>query len=404
MNEAGVPDEHRGSSNLESDNTHEPSASRDYFDIQHLKTDIRRRSVRGGAFTLTSQLGRAALHLASTAILARLLTPGDFGLVAMATALTAFLYLFREMGLSTATVQRAEVNHGQISTLFWINLGMGALMGVVLIALARPIAWFYQRPDLTNVVLVLALALPLGALAVQHRALLQRQMRFGVLGAIELTSVMTGTVAAIALALSGAGYWSLVAMPLATELVSSVGTWIACGWRPGLPRRGSGVRAMLGFGGNLAAFNLVNYLARNLDNILIGKFLGPGPLGQYSRAYGLLMMPLRQVNAPLGAVAVPALSRLADSPERYQRGYCDVLQKTQMLLLPGIAFLMVCADWVIFLVLGPQWRDAAAIFAFLGLAGITQPLTNTTGWLFITQGRSCEKLRCGFLGACISIA
>lgn len=352
---------------------------------------------------MTAQVLRLGLGLASTAVLARLLAPDDFGLAAMATAVVGFVLLFREMGLSTATVQSSDVSHAQVSTLFWINVAIGWALAGLLVALAYPISLFFGAPELTGMVLVLSLGAPLGALAVQHRALLQRQMKFGMLAIIDTSSLVAGIGVAIVLALEGARYWALVVSPVVTQLASAAASWIACRWRPSLPQRGAGVRPMLGFGANLVGFNIVNYLGRNLDNVLIGRFLGAGPLGLYSRAYSLLLLPLRQVNAPLAAVAVPAFSRLADVPERYRRGYCDLVEKMLMITMPFIAFLIICADWVILVVLGPQWVGAARIYAYLGIAGIVQPLVSAVGWLFITQGRTREMFRWGLIGCGISI-
>jgi O-antigen/teichoic acid export membrane protein len=377
--------------------------SSNYFDVTHLRADLRGRAARGGVVTIVSQGGRMALQVLSTMVLARLLAPQEFGFFAMATAVTGFVTLFQEMGLSAATVQTQEVSHGQISVLFWINVTMGLLVSLVMFLLAGPIAWFYGEPGLVKLVRVLALGPLVGGLSVQHSALLQRQMKFGTRAAISLTAALSGVVSAIVLAWLGAGYWALAAMSLTEECVSTAGRWWACRWHPGLPRRGTRVRGMVAFGSNLVGFNVVNYGARNLDNVLIGRFAGAGALGLYSRAYGLLMMPLAQVNAPVAGVAVPALSRLVDTPQRYRRAYCSLVEKIQMVSVPAISFLVVCADWVVVLFLGPRWHNAATIYALLALAGIVQPLANTTGWLFVTQGRTLEMFRWGLIGGGLAI-
>jgi O-antigen/teichoic acid export membrane protein len=378
--------------------------SGDHFDVRHLSANLRGRAIRGGMVTLASQGGRMALQLLSTMVLARLIAPDEFGFFAMATAITGFVSLFREMGLSAATVQRQEVSHGQISVLFWINVTMGLLISLVMFLLARPIAWFYGASDLANLVRVLSLGPAVGGLAVQHGALLERQMRFGTRATINFGSALGAAVVAIALARWGAGYWALAAMTLTEECISAAGRWWACRWRPGVPRRGTKVRAMVHFGRNLVGFNVINYLARNLDNVLVGRFAGAEALGFYSRAYGLLMMPLSQLNAPAAAVAVPALSRLIDSPERYRRAYCSLIEKIQMISVPAIATLIVCADWVVVLFLGPRWHRVAVIYALLGFAGILQPLANSMGWLFISQGRTMEMFRWSVIGGGLTIA
>ena len=161
---------------------------------------------------------------------------------------------------------------------------------------------------------------------------------------------------------------------------------------------------MLAYGGNLTGFNVMTFLARNLDNALIGKFWGAYQLGVYSRAYQMLLMPMQQINAPLITVVVPALSRLADSPERYRTAYLKILEKIAMITMPGVAFMIATSDWLVLFMLGPQWREAARIFALLGVAAIIQPVTRTALWLFTTQGRSREIFKWGVVGGTIAVA
>src|SRR5436853_6020438 len=160
---------------------------------------------------------------------------------------------------------------------------------------------------------------------------------------------------------------------------------------------------MLSYCGNLTGYNFTNYFARNLDNALIGKFLGAYQLGVYSRAYQMLLMPMAQINNPLVAVAVPALSRLADSPERYRMAYLKIVEKIAMITMPGVVFMIAMSDWLVLLLLGPQWREAGRIFMLLGVAAVIQPVTKTVPWLFTTQGRSRELLRWGFISSAIAV-
>ncbi len=365
----------------------EESLQNNFFDTEYLKADLKGRSVRGGAVTMAAQGVRFFLQMASTVVLARLLTPQDFGLIAMVTSVTGFVVMFKDMGLSMATVQKAEINHGQISTLFWINVALSLGVMLVIAALAPVIAWFYGEPRLTWITLALAGAIIFGGFTVQHQALLRRQMRFGILALIGIISMLVGIVAAIIAAWYGAGYWALVIMRLAGTIVGAIAVWVACGWRPGLPVRRSGVREMLAFGGNLTGFNIVNYFARNLDNILIGWRWGSGPLGLYSKAYGLLMLPIRQINAPLSAVAVPALSRLQEEPSKFRSYYRKGLTLTVMLGMPIVVFLFVVADKAILIVLGEQWSEAVPIFRILGVAAFVGTTTGAgSGWVFVALG------------------
>ncbi len=376
-----------------------PCGEQEYFHTDRLKADLGRHTARGGATTIVSQALKFALSTGGTVILARLLTPGDYGLIGMVAVVVGFVAMFKDMGLSTATIQRETIDHKQISTLFWINVALSIAVALVVIALAPAVGWFYQKPLLAPLTMVYAVGFLFGGLAVQHEALLRRQMRFGVLAFTEVTSSLFGLATAICMAWRGAHYWALVYGQLGQGLSYAVGVWVTCGWRPGLPARNSGVRPMLTFGRNLTGFSVINYFARNLDNLLIGKFWGPQQLGLYAKAYQLLLLPIDQINAPIAAVAVPALSRLTETPERYRQAYLRILEKVAILTMPGAAFMIVTADWIVRVALGPQWVEAGTIFVLLGASAFVQPIANTTGWLFISQGRTHHMLQWGLIGS-----
>jgi O-antigen/teichoic acid export membrane protein len=374
-----------------------------FFRTDHLMAGLKGHSVRGGAVTLAAQAVKFVVQILQTVVLARLLMPEDFGLVAMAGVITGFVGLFKDLGLSMATVQQANVNHAQMSTLFWINVAVGVLLAGITAALAPAIGWFYGQPKVGTIALALAPTLVLGGLTVQHQALLSRQMRFTALAVIDIVVAVVAVAVGAIVAYYGGGFWALVALTTATALVNAIAVWVACGWRPGLPVRGAGVRQMLAFGGNLTGFGIVNYFARNTDGLLLGKFWGAWQLGLYNRAYQLLLLPLSQVNAPLTRVAIPALSRLQDDPPRYRRAYLSILEQMSLVVVPGVALLIATCDWVLGLALGPQWGAAVPIFAWLGLTALTQPLTNSTGWLFISQGRTREMFQWGLIGSALTV-
>ena len=379
------------------------SSSDEHFNTDHLNDDLGGRSARAGAVTLGSQIFKFVISTASTIVLARLLTPQDFGLIGMVAILVNFVSMFQYMGLSTATIHWAELNHRQVSTLFWVNVGLSAAIMLVTVASAPLIAWFYQEPRLIGITIGYAVSILLSGLAIQHEALLSRQMRFTTLAIIDLSALLIGLAAAIAAAWSGAGYWALVVNQLVMTIVTVVGSWIACRWRPGLPARGTGIRSMLAYGGNLTGFNLMTFFARNLDNALIGKFWGPQQLGLYSKAYQLLLLPMQQIGTPIASVAIPALSRLVDSPDRYRRAYLRIIEKLAMVTMPVVAFMIATSDWLVLLLLGPQWRDTGQIFMLLGIAAIVQPVTKTSWWLLSTQGRTRDIFHWGIIGGSLAV-
>lgn len=377
--------------------------SHEYFDTEHLTNTLGSRTARGGLVTIVSHGLKFALSILATAILARLLTPQDYGLIGMVVVFTGFVAMFKDMGLSLATVQRAEITFEQISTLFWINVTISIAITLLMMLLAPLIGWFYGEPRLTMITIVTSLGFFFGGLAVQHEALLKRQMRFYALSVIAFLSMMIGYVVGIVLAWRGASYWALVFSQLALLASNAIGVWVTCRWRPGRPKRNTGVRSMLSFGGNVTGYALINYVSKNCDNLIIGRAFGPQLLGLYTKAVQLLNLPTEQINEPIASVAIPALSRLADSPERYRQAYLRIIEKVLMVTMPAVILMLATADWLVLMILGPQWGDSARIFVFMGIAGLFAPVALTGGWLLVSQGRVRDMLRWSLINAPISI-
>jgi O-antigen/teichoic acid export membrane protein len=365
----------------------------DAFSTEHLKADLKGRSVRGGLLTLTSQGAQFLMQTVSTVVLARLLVPADFGLVAMVTAITGLGQAFADLGLSEATIQRQDIRHDQVSNLFWINVGVGLVLMMVSAGLASVLSWFYREPRLKDITLVLSLTFLISGLRVQHDALLKRQMRFLSLALRDVASLGLAVPVAIAMAWKGAGYWAIVAFPLTANVTQMVLSWLMAGWIPGLPRRDAQVRSLVGFGGNVAASYLAYNLMRSADNVLVGWYWGAGSLGLYSRAYNLLLLPVRQLNGPLGSVLVPAFSRIQDDPERFARYYLRAANLITWIGTPIFGFLFVAAEPVIVIVLGSRWREAAPVFQILAISALGQLLGSLTIWLLVSRGKSDQLLK-----------
>ena len=370
-----------------------------FLNRQILLSDLKRMSIRGGAATFAGQGTKFVLNLGSTIILARMLSPQDFGLIAMVTAVTGFILVFKDMGLSMATVQFTEINHSQISTLFWINVGTGATLTLITLALAPAVAWFYEDPRLIGVTFALSTAFIFGGLTIQHQAILRRQMRLTTVATIDVVSIIAGILTAIICAWSGLGYWALVWMQIITAVANAAGVWIASGWRPKRPVRRSGVRPMLAFGGYLTGFSFLNYFARSFDNLLIGRYYGAQSLGFYSRAYSLLLTPIGQIVAPITSVAVPALSRLQNDPERFRNYYLKAIKLIAYLTMPMVVCMGVLSNEIIELVLGRKWIEASPIFMILAVSALWQPIGGTVGWVYVSLGQTRRM----FAWACIAV-
>ena len=384
-------------------------AGNDVFNHRHFRTDqllanLKKRTISSAFITLASQGVQFALTLASTMILARLLTPRDFGLLAMVFTIMGFLRVFREAGLSTATVQREGITHAQVSNLFWINAAVSGFITLLAAAAAPLIAWFYREPRLVGITIALSFTFLLAGLAVQHMALLNRQMRFKAIALVQVGSVLAGVLVGIGMARLNYGYWSLVGLNVTTSTVALLLTWTASRWRPQFFTRGSGTGALIHFGANLTAGSFVNSLARGLDGLLIGRFYGAVSVGLYSRAASLLNRPLEQLTGPVEAVFIPALSRLQTQPDRYRRTF---LQTYETIALTSVLFTGMCfplAHPLTLVVLGRKWEGAAIIFAGFTFAALQYPLGSCASWLFTSQGRGRESFRASSIISIITAA
>jgi O-antigen/teichoic acid export membrane protein len=365
----------------------------DILRTDHLHADLKSRSVRGGFLTVTSQGTQFLISSVSTVVLARLLTPADFGLVAMVVAVMGLGQAFADLGLSEATIQSETINFNQVTVLFWINVAIGTTLTLIMMVMAPVLAWFYKEPRIQEITLIMSLSFLICGLRVQHEAILRRQMRFSALVVRDVFSLAVGVCVAVVMALRGAGYWALVAQPLISNLSQVLLSWVMVRWIPGLPHRDPNVRSMIAFGGNVAASYLIINVNRSADNALVGWFWGAGPLGLYSRAYNLLMLPVRQLSAPAGSVVIPTFSRIQSDPERFARYYLRAVNLIIWIAAPVFGFLFVEAQQVIALVLGPQWKESSPVFQILAISALGQLLLESTIWLFVSQGHSYRLLK-----------
>lgn len=354
--------------------------------------------------TLTSQGVQFAFQSAATIVLAHMLTPADFGLVAMVTAITGLGQSFADLGLSEATIQHPQIDHDQVSNLFWINAGIGLALAAITLCLAPFLAWFYREPRLTAITSVVSLTFLIGGLRVQHDALLRRNMRFLALAIRDIAAYAIAVPGAIFLAWRGAGYWAIVALPLLLNFVQMSLSWAMAGWIPDLPRRGSEIRSLVAFGGSVAASYLTFNFTRSADSILIGWHWGAGPLGLYSRAMNLLLLPVRQLGTPARSVAVPAFSRIQHDKERLARFYLRTASLIMWITAPVFGFLFVVASPVVILTLGKQWRASGPVFQILAIFAFGQLLYESLIWLFISRGHSKRLLRLVLVMCPVTIA
>lgn len=322
----------------------------------------------------------------------------------MLMPVAAFVMMVQDIGLSQAVVASGDLTHEQVSTMFWINAGLSLLLAIIFALCAPLIAWFFGEPKLLSPALALAATVLISGLATQHFAWLSKSLRFGTVALIDVASTLLGFVAAVVVALVMPGIWALVASVLVGMAVGLVGAWSLARWRPGRPAPLAEVRDLLRLGAGLSTFTLTNFFARNLDNVMIGRWAGAVQLGFYDRAYKLLLFPLQQINNPIGRVMVPVLAKLHDEPHRYRHAYRRTVRLMLLFTVPGVAFMLMFAKPLIVLLMGERWAPAAAIFTWLAIAALHQPVSATFGWLFISQKRGGDFGRWGVFNMITSIA
>ncbi|KEO54697.1 lipopolysaccharide biosynthesis protein [Thioclava pacifica] len=353
---------------------------------------LNKRSVRGGAITLVSQVATVITQLASTVVLARMLTPDDYGVMGMVLSFVALAALFKDLGLSSAAIQKADLTIAQQSNLFWVNALFGLFLTLVFAASAPLVSWFYDRPDLLGMTLLLSMTFVLGGLSAQHNAMMIRHMHFGRQAIVNITAIAATFAVSVALASLDYGYWALGWGHVAGAAARTLLIWTFSPFVPGGWKRGVGTMDMIWFGANVTGFNFVNYFSRNLDNILIGKFVGADALGIYGRAYQLMLFPVQNLRGPIETVTYPALCRLQDSPEEWRQYHMQTLRVLAFLTMPLVAWMFLVAEPLILLLLGEAWAGVVPIFQILAIVAFIQPCASMVGSVMLSLGRSQRLL------------
>lgn len=358
-------------------------------------SDLRSQTISGLSWSGGGQGLRLILNFAISVILARLLTPEDFGLIGMIAIFTGFVQLFTELGLGAAIIQKPDLAERHRSTVFWVNLQVGLLLTILVAALAPLLATFYDEPALLGLTVVIALNFLLGSLGIVQRALLRKQMAFRRLFVVNIVAAILAGAVAITMALVGYGVWSLVAQLLVRTIVSAVMLWFLTPWKPKWLFNVGGLKELLGFSSNLLGFSAINYWARNMDNLLIGRIIGSAALGIYSRAYSIMLLPLTQISAVMTQVMFPVLSSIQGDLALTRRVYLRATRSIALLSFPLMVGLLVVADSFVLVVYGEQWAEVIPLLRIFCLAGLMQSVGTTVGWIYTSQGRTDQMFKWG---------
>jgi O-antigen/teichoic acid export membrane protein len=351
------------------------------------------KAAQGAGVTLASQGVRFVLQFGSLIVLARLLTPAEFGLVAMVTAITGVAEIVRDFGLSTAAIQAKTISDDERTNLFWVNLGIGAGCAALAAAASPLIEKLYGTAHVASITLALAGLFVVSGANTQFRAELSRTLRFTALATTDVLAQSTGAGVAIGMATAGCGYWSIVGQQATFVITTFLSNVRFCRWRPGWYCRGVPIGRFFRFGFGVLGTQILGYGANNVDNVAIGAVYGAGPLGLYGRAYQLLMVPLQQINTPLLRVVLPVLSRVQNDATVFMRYVGNAQLVGSHVLGTGFAVAAGLAVPEVAVLFGSDWSGVAPIFAVLAIGGMFRALMSVPFWIYLSLGRSGAQLR-----------
>jgi O-antigen/teichoic acid export membrane protein len=365
--------------------------------------EVGRQALHGGLISVASGYGSGALQIIAAVILARLLTPHDFGLVAIIITLTSFAPFLIDFGMADATVQRSSLTQGQASSVFWINCGIGLAIAASLAAFSEPIASLYDEPSLRSIALCSAMTFAISGMSSQHLSLLRRALQFKTIAKIQLVAVFASVAIAVLLALCGAGYWALVVRPIANAALVTAGAWLGCAWRPGFPSFDSEVKSMIRFGWHVVVFGIFYSISRATDRIGLGLVYSPKDVGFYQTAVTLYEYSLFSTSTLVHTVGSAALSKLQSNHAALSLKYEAALSTLAFFMMPAAAILSLTAQDVVVIILGNQWRPTGLLLAILALRGIFLAIEGSQGWLHLALGRPDRWKNWGIITAIVQV-
>lgn len=370
----------------------------DWFGEPQSDMHLKRRAVRGAATVLFGNFFNQLLSVGGLMVLARLLTPADFGLVAMVAALIGIAEVVQDMGLPAATLRFPRITRQQVSNLFWINFAVCVVITLLAMACAPLVERYFDDPRTRAATLWMAFGFLLNGAASQHMALLRRAMRFAEVARIRTLALAVSTVVSIVLAHLEAGFWALIAGNLAAGVTNLLLAWFYCDWRPGAPRRDPGTAAIARFGASLMGFGILGYLARNLHSLIIGRLWGAADAGLFARAIAVRTRLAGNLVESLGLVAPAALARLSEEPDRYCAYYYSGCTAATMSAVPLVFVTAVLPFELIDILLGAGWVRSAELLQILSVAILPQIICNTTGWVYLSRGQASRMMAWGVFG------
>lgn len=353
-----------------------------------------------------SQFFKIGVQLLNIVVLARLIPPAEYGIMAMALVVTNFATLVRDLGTSAAIIQKKNLENKTINSIFWLNIIMGCGVAGVIIISSPFISHLFHTEKLVYVLLLLSVCFPLASSSSAHLALLERESHFRSVAFIEISSSVISVILAILAAYSGWGVYSLVVQTMLMSSISTVQLWMKSGWRPDFKKavNWAEIKSLLGFSGNLTLFNFINYFSRNADSMIIGRYMSSSILGAYSLAYRLMLFPIQNLTFVVNRALFPVISRYQDDNEKLKKSYLNTLFYILLLVIPLMTGLAILNEPFVNVVFGHNWNLTSSILVWLAPTGIIQAMLSTTGTVFMAKARTDVLMKLGIIGAVLQIS
>ncbi|ULR32469.1 MOP flippase family protein [Dickeya fangzhongdai] len=353
-----------------------------------------------------SQIFKVIVQLLNIIVLAKLIPPGEFGLMAMALVVINFSNLVRDLGTAAAIIQKQDIQDKTINAIFWLNVIVGCILALFIIASSPLISYVFHEKRLILVLCLLSISFPVVCASSAHLALLEKQSRFREIAFIDISSSLFAAIIAIFLAYKGGGIYSLVVQSILISFISSLQIWNKSRWRPkfGKVFNWLEIKNIFVFSGNLTIFNFINYFSRNMDSVIIGHYLSATILGAYSLAYRIMLFPLQNMTFVASRALFPVFSENQNNNEKLRSAYLNTIYIILLIVLPLMIGLATLSESLIKLVFGDQWSLTGLLLVWLAPTGIIQSVLSTSGSIFMAKGRTDILMRLGILGAFLQIS
>ncbi len=367
-------------------------------------SNLKKQLLSGVFYTAVAKYSGVFISLIVVGVLSRLISPDDFGVAGIATVIIAFFNLFTDMGISAAVVQRKDLTDDDLSGIFSFTIWMGIVLAALFFAASWPIAAWYERPILRTLCQLLSVNLLFASITIVPGALFYRNKQFKFIALRSFTiQVSTGAISVVA-ALLGAGLYALLITPILSSILMfgiSIRRYpqrarFTTGWAP--------LSKIFSYSAYQFLFNVINYFSRNLDKLLIGKYMNMAALGYYDKSYRLMMLPLQNITQVITPVMHPILSDFQNDLSRLASSYERIVRLLAFVGIPLSVLLFFTAEEATLIVFGDQWTPSIPVFRILTLSVGVQIILSSSGSIFQAAGDTRSLFICGLFSSVLNVA